>query len=237
MTHERTDLTFPSLAGDLARLARDLQRESGPQEVVDTVVAQAVRMVDGAQHASIGLVRGRRHVTSAAATDTVAERFDELQEELGEGPCLDALHVEPVVSVADLAAETRWPRLAGEGPRRLGVRSMLCFQLFVAGEVMGNLNLLADAPDTFDQEARQAGEALVAHAALALAASRQIENLSNALVNRDRIGQAKGILVERFKITPDQAFSLLSRISQDRNQKLHEVAAQLVREGSLERRG
>lgn len=223
-----------SVSDGLAALARSLQRGTSPQEVMENVVRQAVEMVDGARHGSISLVlRGR--VTSAAATDEVGAAFDALQDELGEGPCLDAMRDQPVVRVDDLSTETRWPELARRAPAELGVRSMLCFQLFVHGDTLGGLNLLAAEPDAFTASSQDLGEPFAAHAAVALAGARKLDGLSLALANRDVIGQAKGILMERFKIGPDQAFAMLSRISQDRNVKLHEVAQQLTHRGDLTR--
>jgi AmiR/NasT family two-component response regulator len=55
------------------------------------------------------------------------------------------------------------------------------------------------------------------------------------LVNRDVIGQAKGILMERFKITAEQAFDVLAKVSQDTNRKVSAVAEDLTRTGTLDR--
>ena len=72
-----------------------------------------------------------------------------------------------------------------------------------------------------------------AHAAVALAGAQQLEHVRSALVNRDVIGQAKGILMERFKMTGDQAFLALVAASQQTNRKLHVVAAELALTGVL----
>ena len=200
---------------------------------MDNVVTSAVAMLDGVEHGSISLVQGRRHITSAAASDALAREFDSLEGRLGEGPCLDAMYQQPVGEVADLSTERRWSALAQRGPK-LGVRSMLCFQLFVHGNTLGALNLLAGPPSAFDTGARPVGEVLAAHAAVTLADSQQIYHLGLALVHRDTIGQAKGILMERYHLTADQAFTLLVRSSQDRNLKLHVVAEELPLSGSLD---
>jgi AmiR/NasT family two-component response regulator len=54
-----------------------------------------------------------------------------------------------------------------------------------------------------------------------------------ALGNRDVIGQAKGILMERHGVTADAAFSVLSRVSQAENLKLAEIARRFVETGKL----
>lgn len=230
----RPDEPQTSLAGALAALARDLQREQAPDDVTAHAVASAVALVPGAEEGSVSLVRSRRHVVSAAATSDVARGFDALQESVGEGPCLAAMFSEPVVRTDDLAEDTRWPRL-GARTDELGVRSMLCFQLFVHENTLGALNLLSSKPAAFDDEAEGIGAMVAAHAAVALAGAQKFDHLRMALVNRDVIGQAKGILMERFKVDADQAFALLTRVSQDRNVKLHVLATELTRTGSLER--
>lgn len=222
-----------SLAAALATLARNLHREKAPEDVMQEIVASAVGLVEGAEHASISVVRGRKQVWSAAATDEVARSFDKLQETIGEGPCLDAMFLEAVVRCGDVAVDDRWPGLAS-GALDLGVRSMLCFQLFVRDNSLGGLNLLSSQENAFDDDAGVVGSMVAAHAAVALAGAQEFHDLTTALANRDVIGQAKGILMERFKIGADQAFALLARVSQDRNVKLHHVAEELTRSGSLE---
>ncbi len=97
---------------------------------------------------------------------------------------------------------------------------------------MGALNLCSEGVGAFGELAEAIGLVFAAHAAIALTAARQEENLHDAVASRDVIGQAKGILIERHRVTPEQAFAMLRRASQDRNVKLHEVAAQLVETGS-----
>ncbi|WP_432511431.1 GAF and ANTAR domain-containing protein [Kineococcus sp. SYSU DK001] len=221
------------VAAALAALARDLQREKAPVGVMQQVLDAAVAMVDGAGGGSISLVRGRRRIWSAAVTDDVARRVDAAQEDAGQGPCLDAMTAEPVVRTDDLGADPRWPALAAPA-RQLGVRSVLCFHLFVHGNTLGGLNLLSREPAAFDAESEAVGSMIAAHAAVALADAQQFDDLRTALGNRDLIGQAKGILMERFKVDADQAFAVLTRISQDRNVKLHHLAERLARTGSFE---
>jgi len=144
------------------------------------------------------------------------------------------MYDEPVVRVVDLRDDSRWPVL-GERADALGVRSMLCFQLYVHGDSMGGLNVLSSKPNAFDEDAEIVGAMIATHAAIALADSQKLEDLRHALVNRDLIGQAKGILMERFKIDADQAFALLTRVSQDRNVKLHRLAEELATTGTLRR--
>jgi len=224
------------LARDLADLARALQSAASPQEVLDRAVTTAVALVPGAEAAGISLVRARRTVTSAAATSLPARRLDELQTELGEGPCLDAVFTHRSTRVDELARETsRWPALAARAGE-IGLPSMLCLQLFVDGDTLGALNLLGAEPAAFGDASEQVGLLVAAHAAVAVADARQLAHTHLGLAHRDVIGQAKGILMERHRLSADQAFALLSSVSQDLNRKLHEVAADLAATGELPQR-
>jgi len=108
---------------------------------------------------------------------------------------------------------------------------MLCLQLFVHRDTLGALDLLAHAKSAFTDESEHVGLLLASHAAIAAADAQHLENVSSALVNRDIIGQAKGILMERLKLTSDQAFAVLAQVSQDTNRKVSAVAEDLARTG------
>ncbi len=200
---------------------------------MERIVAAAAALVPGAQDATITRVRGK-HVRSAAATDDRGRGLDELQDQTGQGPCLTTLFEQEVTRVGDLTTDPRWPALA-DRVGEVDLRSMLCLRLYVAGENLGALNLISSAPEAFDEESEEIGQLFIAHAAVALAATEQVQNLRIAVASRDVIGQAKGILMERFKITADQAFALLNRVSQDTNRKLRDVAEELASTGHLQR--
>ncbi|TNM69189.1 GAF and ANTAR domain-containing protein [Streptomyces sp. NP160] len=222
-----------ALARQLAELAREMHGDPSSQEVLDRVVQSAVALVPHAEHGTISLVRARRTVVSAAATSDTGRRLDDLQTEVGQGPCLDAAFEHQTTRVDDLGAETeRWPRLAARAGE-VGAASMLCLQLYVDGDNLGALNLLAGAPAAFDDESEDVGLLLAAHAAVAVASAQKVENLSRGLANRDIIGQAKGILMERHRLSADQAFDLLARYSQHTNRKLHDIAFELAATGDI----
>ncbi len=105
---------------------------------------------------------------------------------------------------------------------------MLCYQLFVEGGQLGGLNLYARTPGAFDDESQEIGLMLASHAAVALAGAEHEEDLRIGMGSRDLIGQAKGILMERYQLTADQAFGVLRRVSQETNRKLADIAAELT---------
>jgi len=221
-----------SLAHELSGLARQLQGASDAPQVVAQVTRAAVALVPGAQEGSISLVHGRRRVTSQGSTSPLAALLDELQEQAGQGPCLDAVFEHATVRVEDLSADQRWPDLAVRAAGA-GIRGALCLQLFVAGDDLGALNLISREPDAFDDESEMVALLLASHAAVAVADALELQGVSRALANRDLIGQAKGVLMERFKLTPTQAFDLLTQVSQHSNRKLVDVAEELTRSGQL----
>ena len=220
------------LAVSFSELARALQQPDDPDRTLGAIVQAAVQLIPGVDEASISAVLGRRRVTSQAPSGDLARAVDALQDELGQGPCLDAVYEQETVRVADMAAEKRWPYFT-ERALQTGAAGMLSFQLYVEGDNLGALNLYSRQAGTFDDESEHVGLLFASHAAVAYDAVRQQAGLARSVATRQLIGQAQGILMERHKITADQAFGLLVRVSQHRNLKLREVASALVRSGEL----
>jgi GAF domain-containing protein len=220
------------LAEQLGLLVRSLEAEDDTGAVLDEVVAAAVDIIPGVEAASISLVVARRRVTSEHRTSDLPERVDAIQTETGEGPCLDAAYEHDTVRVPDLRHEQRWPEFARRAAEA-GAGSMLSFQLYVQGDTLGALNLYSTRVDGFDDESEQIGLLFAGHAAVAFAGARKIEHLDRAIASRDLIGQAKGMLMERYRIDADAAFRVLARVSQSTNHSLREVAGELVVTGRL----
>ncbi len=223
----------PHLGEVMGRVARRMQEEHGDVDAtLRAVTASAVATVPHASECSISYVTGRREVESRASTGDLSREVDALQGRLGEGPCLDAVWEEEVVRVDDVAAEQRWPRFAREAAA-LGAGSMMCSQLFVSGDQLGALNLYSRDPGVFDDEAQEIGMMLAAHAAVAIAGAEHEQNLRRAVDRRDLIGQAEGILMERYEITADQAFGVLARVSQQTDRRLADIARGLDDTGTV----
>lgn len=214
------------LAQTMADLAHDLQAENSRGRTLTAMLKSAVETVPGAQVAGISLVQDS-HIASEAHTSEVAKQLDELQTELGDGPCLTSLRDEHLVRVDDFKTDERWPQF-GQRAVELGVRSALSFRLFVAGQSLGALNLYANEPEAFGSESYLVGHLFAQHASVAFAEAAEHHHQDRALVNRDVIGQAKGILMQRDRLTAQQAFQLLTEASQQTNMKLAEVANWLV---------
>jgi transcriptional regulator with GAF, ATPase, and Fis domain len=220
------------LAQGFGGLARSLEEHDDPDVMLAEIVAAAVAMVPGADEGSVSVVTGRRHIGSQAPTGDLPVQVDALQEETQQGPCLDSAYVHQTVRVADMASEERWPQFARRASEA-GAASMLSLQLYVEGDNLGALNLYSRSPNAFDDESEQVGLLFASHAAVAYAGVRKEAQLAKAVASRDLIGQAKGILMERYKISPERAFLILIRISQASNRKLHDIAAELVCHGTV----
>lgn len=131
-------------------------------------------------------------------------------------------------SYPDTAAETRWPDFLTAVQTRTPVRSLLSIQLFTTGSELGSLNFYADTPAAFDRDAEDVAINYGVHTALAIAAAKRDQQFQSALASRDIIGQAKGMLMERYNLDSSKAFDLLTQLSQNSNIKVHDLATQLV---------
>lgn len=214
------------LAVRMAELARVIALRSVDEVLVD-VTAAAKELIPGVDIAGILLIgRGGTHETLASTSDLMVE-LDNLQMVTGEGPCLHAALNETVVRTDDFRDEPRFPTYAAKVVE-LGLHSALSFKLYTADRTAGALNLFGYEPAPWDTEAETIGTVLAAHAAAAILASREGDQLQSAITTRDRIGQAKGIVMERYKIDDVSAFALLRQLSQDTNTKLIDVAQGVI---------
>jgi hypothetical protein len=229
------------LAAAFAAIAEHLYSAGSYEEVLQRIAETAVSTVTGCEIASVTMVGGGYR--TASTTDPTATSVDETQYDADEGPCLDAVY-QPVVYAASFP-DRRWPTLASR-PTEFGVRSALSCRLTGGGRPTGDrgggsLNSYGIVAEAFDEEAREIGLILAAHASVAASAvaernslQRMQDNLNVALSSRDVIGQAKGILMERLKIPPEEAFDVLRRSSQRLNEKLRDLAQTLTETGELD---
>lgn len=227
--------------GQIAQLARHLHGPAAsantldPNTVLSEVAAAAVDILPGVDHAGITLVRRKMRGTrqteleSAAATGEIPKLFDDLQFKTGEGPCFEAIWEHRTIRIDDIETEQRWPAFTAAVIEHTPVRAVLSIQLFLTDQELGALNLQAEHTHAFDDATTvDLATNLATHAAIALSNARRGGQFRSALASRDIIGQAKGILMERFTIDAVAAFDLLRRLSQDTNTPISELADQLV---------
>jgi hypothetical protein len=224
------------LARVFADIAEELYDADSFDEVLSRIAEAAVATIAGCRMASVTLVE-RSGYRTAASTDPAATAVDQAQYQSQEGPCLDAVDA-PMVYAQSFPDE-RWPTLASR-PTESGVQSALSYRLAAvssgtADSGGGSLNSYGVIPHAFNDTAQEIGLILATHASVAARAVDERSTLESlgrdlqqVLLSRDVIGQAKGILMERLKITPEDAFDLLRRSSQHLNMKLQDVARGLA---------
>lgn len=209
-----------------AALATAMHDEPSVAETLESVLTSA-RYAVACRHAGVMLVHGGNRLEVAAVTEPLLEQVDRIQVESGQGPDLEALAQDRPVLVADTHLESRWPRWA-EIVRTLGVRSLLAVPLATDVTTVGTLNLYDPEPNRFDRDDVAIARIFARHAAVALASARNLENVWLAVDARKIVGQAQGILMERYGLAADQALSVLMRYSRDTNTKLRCVAETVI---------
>jgi GAF domain-containing protein len=214
------------VAGVFARLAVELHEETGVEETVEAILQFALQAVN-CTHAGLVLSHRGGKLETTAATDPLVEKADQLQLEWNEGPALSVTAEHDTVLVGDTASDTRWPEWAPK-VAALGLRSALAVRLHTNGATLGVLELFHTEPYAFEVDDDAVAHILARHASVAVASARQEASLWQAIDARKLIGQAQGILMERFDIDGDQAFAVLRRYSQDYNIKLRDVAQRLI---------
>ncbi|BBY45866.1 GAF and ANTAR domain-containing protein [Mycolicibacterium celeriflavum] len=223
MTQPRTH----DLAERMAELARASAAPRTVDEVLEDVTATAKELIPGADTVGVLLVARGGKFESLAGTSDLPHELDELQMQFGEGPCVQVALNESIVRTDDFRSEERWPRYAAAAVER-DILSGLSVKLYTAERTAGALNMFSTKPHAFDAEDETIGAILAAHAAAAILASREGEQLKSAMSSRDRIGQAKGIIMERYGVDDVRAFEMLKQLSQDSNVKLADIAQRVI---------
>ena len=217
----------------LADAVRELNDQADPPHTLQRMVDITPEFFDSCDFVGISLVeRGLIH-TPAASTEKLRE-LDQLQYELGEGPCREAIRSHATVIVEDLASDGRWPRWGRAMTEVLGIRSSLSFRLFTRpDDTWGALNVYSRTPHSFTDQDVLHGQVIAAMSAVVLARSINDEHLAAALETRTVIGQATGMVMERYGLDEQTAFNVLRRLSSQDNRKLRDLAEQVVADRGL----
>jgi GAF domain-containing protein len=207
-------------------------------DVLSEITGVGRRAMPGTDAASITLIRGESAFT-ATYDGQLALDADELQYERGYGPCMDAARAGQVFLIDDMRTEQRWPDYAQHAADR-GVGSSLSVPLPFQSATIGALNCYARRARAFSEADVTLGEDVASWVALAVSNAKaaaqtddDLAHMRTAMMSRAVIEQAKGMLMERHRLTDDQAFTMLTHASQQTNVKLRDVAAELVRTGAM----
>ncbi|HSP39712.1 MAG TPA: GAF domain-containing SpoIIE family protein phosphatase [Frankiaceae bacterium] len=160
------------MSQEFAVVARTLQVEGTAQRTLQKIVDLAPLTIEGCAYAGVTMV-ARRQVETPAASNHIPRVVDRLQDETGQGPCLDAIRHHEVFVTDDLLEERRWPQFSRRAVEETGVRSILSLRLFVDEDTIGALNLYSREPAAFGPISRASGAVFAAHAAVALTSARE----------------------------------------------------------------
>jgi hypothetical protein len=219
-----------SLQAVFTGLAKLVYAGSDVASVYQAVVDAAVRLVPGCDHACVTLRQGERF-TSAAASDDIARRVDELEREVGNGPCLDAITSEAYQHDPDLLDGSTWPELARRTVQETPVRGMVGYRMVIGERKLGALNMFSDTPGALSMASADIGAIIASFASVTLVAStehQRADELQSGLESNREIGKAIGLLMAAHDIDDAQAFEVLRRASSELNRKLVDIARELV---------
>lgn len=218
----------------LLEAANRLAQALAPADLDATLAAitgTAVEVLPQVDYASITIRLGDGTLDTKAETAPFLVELDAQQYALREGPCYHAATSEPVVVSWNLALDDRFPNY-GPLAAEQGVLSQAGLRLFTGPQRQGALNLYSTVPAAFE-DFDQLGALFASQAGMAIAYATELGNLREAMQTRTTIGQAIGIVMERYQLSDDRAFAFLTRLSQHRNVKLRLIAEEIVAGGGL----
>jgi hypothetical protein len=231
-------LSLAELADTFTKMSAELATEDAPPQVLARLADVAARRVPGADYSGVTIGRQASDMATVAATADLVKQVDQIQYDLGSGPCVDAVVQDTVYNAADLRNEQRWPEFGRRAVEVRGIVSMLSIRLYLEtdDEVIAGLNMYSHQPAAFDAASETVGLLLATHGALAVARAehrRKANNLTIALKNSREIGIAMGVLMNAAKLTREQAFDLLRVASQHSHRKLADIASEVADTGVL----
>jgi GAF domain-containing protein len=222
-----------SITASVAEVQNVLLGTESIEEFLHELAVQAAGLIPGSLSCGITVTR-QRQPTTMACSDEVAAQLNDLQYQLGEGPCLAALKAAAAVAIDDMDAEGRWPGFTRQAAAH-GIGSGLSLPLIARDEVVGALNLYARPRGAFGPQETRRAELFAGTAAGALALGLRLASyaaltgqLRESLASRAVIDQAVGVIMGQQRCSPDKAFAALRAASQNRNVKLRDVARELV---------
>ena len=227
--HGEHTMTPESDAGRaIAAAARTINQSKSLDETLQTIAEVARDSVPGFDQVGISTVHKDGEVVTRAFAGDLVLRLDEVQYSLGEGPCVETLRSSDVALAPKIRQDKRWPRYVPEAVA-LGVQSQMAVKLYLDEQgTLGGINFYSTTSDEVSPDAQALADLFAAHSAIALGHAYQRETLNQALESRKVIGQAIGILMERYAMNEDRAFAFLVRASQQSNVKLRDIAQELV---------
>lgn len=176
----------------------------------------------------------RRRPATAAGSSPRALELDNLEQALGDGPCIRALREMAPVLIDDVSRDSRWQTYCRALTER-NVHSTLGVPLEIAGDAKAALNFFATKPGVFTADVynKALGFAAAAHNTLHLSvrinnAQNRADDLEAALESRTAINLACGVIMAQNRCSQEEAMAILTKVSSNRNRKLRDVARELI---------
>ena len=216
----------------IAGIGRRMAEAEGLDETLQRIVDLAAAYLEHCDGATLMLIELGGAVITPASTHVAARRADLAQVETGQGPCLSSMELQETTVIDDFDTEERWPDWRA-AVRDLGWRSMVGLRLYIADDTMGALNLYSRRTEGFPPSSRVLAQVFASLAATAMKAAISEAGLERALEGRDHIGQAKGILMERERLSGAQAFERLRDLSNQHDLKVRELARRIAETGDV----
>jgi GAF domain-containing protein len=212
---------------DIVRALQD-RPDTDSETVIAELTEHAALEIPGARYAGVTVTSNRNRIDTPATTHPYPLILDEIQQRHLEGPCLASAWEMQTFHIVDLENDFRFPKYRRDALAETPIRSIMAFQLFIANQSMGALNVYSEEPGAFDEKTEEVGLIFATHSSVAWNSARRDEQLRRALASRDTIGQAKGMIMERYNIGAIQAFDMLRKLSQDSNVPLARIAEELI---------
>jgi hypothetical protein len=218
----------PDYTTALAQAARTINQPRSVEETLEAIAHAARNSIPGFDEVGVSLMHSNGQVETKAATGELVWRLDALQYDMNEGPCVSSLHEEPIIVADHITESQRWPRYISKASQ-MGLKAQMALRLYVDGDgTIGGINLYSTTTTVIEEHAPSLAHVFAAQAAVALGRSQEHHHLNEALRSRQKIGEAIGVLIERYRIDEQAAFNFLARLSQSTNTKLRDVAVRVV---------
>lgn len=220
-------LSGADLVTALARLVQGLDGMAELEDMGGAIAEFAVSAL-GADHAGVSLRPTQGKATRLAISHDDLAELDRAEEDLGQGPEPPGPGDDDVVGISDTRDDPRWPDWCAVASRKDVLAVCMIAMTTLGGRRLLTLDLYSRTAGGFDDRGREPLAATSRIIGLAVQNIQRRVNLESALSTRDMIGQAQGIVMERYQLDAEQAMQFLRRISQDSHAKIRQIAAQLV---------
>ena len=218
-----------SLSRSMALAASSLDGPVDVNELLHLICLAAIDAVPGADYAGITLADRHGKLETPAATHPLVHEVDALQYQFKQGPCVDAVQGRWQARSDDLRVDVRWPKY-GPVAADLGIVSQMGIELFDEPGLIAGLNLYSSTVGAFDDDTVEAAMLFAIQATHTLGRVMTQKQLTDAMTTSTTIGRATGVVMQRFQLSADRAFELLTRVSRIHDVTLEVLADQILDE-------